>query len=91
MSIDPLAAYTDIQKYDHINAQYDLPKWLKTQGYKTVKAFLNHEHSKPAPAMFFTCVEAIKRILGLHHRSIITPYQLYRFLQKHNTTTIKGE
>ncbi len=89
ISIDPLSAYTDIQTHSHIDAKYDLPKWLKGQGYRAIFMFANHHHTRPAPAMFFTCVEAIKRILGIHHRGIFTPYQLYKFLQKQKT--IKGE
>ena len=35
---------------------------------------------KCAPLGFFTCVEFVKRILGIHKVSIVTPYQLYTFL-----------
>lgn len=35
---------------------------------------------KCAPLGLFTCVEFVKRILGIHKFSIITPYQLYTFL-----------
>lgn len=34
-----------------------------------------------APLGFFTCVEFVKRTLGLQSRSIITPYTLYKYLQ----------
>ncbi len=30
--------------------------------------------------MPFTCVEAAKRVLGLHDRRVVTPWQLYRRL-----------
>ncbi len=36
---------------------------------------------KCAPLGFFTCVEMVKRILGIHSASIITPYQLYKKLK----------
>ena len=35
---------------------------------------------KTAPFGVFTCVEAIKRAVGIHKFSIITPYQLYRYI-----------
>lgn len=33
---------------------------------------------KTAPLGFFTCVEFVKRVIGIHDRFIITPYQLYK-------------
>ena len=35
---------------------------------------------KPAPIGLFTCVETIKRLLGIHNFFILTPHQLYKFL-----------
>ncbi len=35
---------------------------------------------RPAPFAPFTCVEAVKRVLGMHDRSVLTPWQLYRRL-----------
>ena len=37
---------------------------------------------KCAQLGIFTCVEFVKRIMGIHRVSIITPYQLYKFLIK---------
>lgn len=36
---------------------------------------------KCAPLGFFTCVELVKRVLGIHSARIITPYQLYKKLK----------
>jgi len=98
ISIDPLSAYMEVQSYPHLGARYDLPQWLVGQGYHVVRADINTRHKKSAPAMVFTCVEAIKRILGIHRRFIVTPWQLYRFLEKqnkhqtkHQTQNVKGK
>lgn len=88
MSIDPLAPYTDVQIYHHIDSQYALPNWLKQQGYEVVKATIDKGHRKVSPLVFFSCVETIKRILGIHQRFIVTPWQLYRFLKKKNKSQI---
>ncbi len=32
----------------------------------------------------FTCVEVIKRILGIKNKFILTPYRLYKFLNENN-------
>lgn len=82
MSVDPLSPYTDIQIYHHIEAKFPLPDWLKARGYKVVQASVNKKHKKEAPWMVCTCVEVIKRILGIHNRFLITPWQLYRHLHK---------
>ncbi len=88
MSIDPLSPYMDIQIYHHIESEFCLPDWLKVRGYKVVKTQINKQHNKPAPWMFFTCVESIKRILGIHNRYILTPWQLYRHLINYNNSEI---
>ena len=81
MSIDPLAPYTNIQIYDHIKSDFDLPDWLRGQGYEVVSARLNKTHKRPAPLMFYSCVESVKRIWGLHAWHVITPWQLYKYLK----------
>ena len=92
MVIDPAASYTDIQIYHHIDVEFDFPDWLSGQGYKVVPATINKEHQRVAPCMFFTCVEAIKRVLGVHKRFILTPWQLYKFLkQEQQKEKLKGE
>lgn len=81
ISIDPISPYTDIQIYHHLDVRANLPRWLENNGNKVVPATIEKNHSKAAPWMPFTCVEAIKRILGIHKRFIITPWQLYQFLE----------
>ena len=39
---------------------------------------------KLAPIGPYSCVEAVKRILGLHKRLIFTPWQLYTYLNNQN-------
>lgn len=84
MSIDPMSPYTDIQIYHHIEWCFDLPEWLQSRGYKVLKTSINKNHKVPAPWMLCTCVEFIKRILGIHKRTIITPWQLYQYLKNNN-------
>lgn len=35
---------------------------------------------KTAPFGAFTCVEAVKRTLGIHKFFVVTPYQLYKYI-----------
>lgn len=85
LSLDPLSNHMEVQVYNHLSGEFDLPGWLKKRGYSVVKAPVNRSHKRAAPVMLFTCVEAVKRVLGLHKARILTPWQLYRYL----TTTPK--
>lgn len=80
MSVDPLSHITDISVHHHVPVDFDLPGWLAARGNKVVKAPLRRDMTRPAPFMIFTCVEAVKRVLGIHCRTVVTPWQLYRHL-----------
>jgi len=79
-SVDPLSHVTEISVHHHVPNDFDLPAWLASRGNRVVRAPLNRDVTKPAPFMLFTCVEAVKRVLGIHRRGIMTPWQLYRHL-----------
>lgn len=84
VSLDPLSNHTEISVHHHVPPEFDLPYWLENRGHRVVETFVER-HKSPAPFMLFTCVEAVKRVLGLHKRFIFTPWQLYRFLRgKHS-------
>lgn len=80
VTFDPMSHYTDVSVH-RVPPGFDLPRWLQGRGLTLIKAPLSRVR-KPAPWMFFTCVEAVKRLIGLHERKIVTPWQLYRHLQK---------
>ena len=54
----------------------------KFSGIKIVPVTLEAAPLKVAPIAPFTCVEFVKRVIGIHNRWIITPYRLYKFLNK---------
>jgi hypothetical protein len=76
-SLDPLSHHTEIVVHHHLPPTFDMPRWLESRGHRVVRTALTRGHTKPAPWMMFTCVEAVKRVLGLHRRFIVTPWQLY--------------
>jgi len=82
-SVDPMSSYMDVSIHN-MPAEFNLPLWLKDRGHEVIHAPISRE-AKQAPWMVFTCVEAVKRVLGLHKRWIITPWQLYNHLAKQNT------
>lgn len=78
-SLDPMSHCTEVSVHHHVPMSFDLPRWLAGRGYKIIRVKAARE-PKPAPWMVFTCVEAVKRVIGLRSRMIFTPWQLYRHL-----------
>lgn len=79
VSYDPMAHKTEILVH-HMPAFFNLPDWLEKRGHLVVEASLEDAPQRSAPIAFFSCVEAIKRALGIHKILIFTPWQLYRYL-----------
>ncbi len=84
ISIDPMANYMEVMVHDHLPDDFDFARWLEELGHSVVRAKLSRNIMTAAPVMLFTCVEACKRILGVHKFSILTPWQLSRFLAAQN-------
>ena len=82
VSVDPLSHYTQIEFHGHVHRDFDLPAWLRGQGLRVIETCVNEPPHKPAPWMPFTCVEAVKRFLGIQRRFIVTPRQLHHYLTK---------
>lgn len=80
VTIDPLSNYMDVSVQE-IPGEFNLPLWMKTRGHTIVPAPIEHA-ARQAPWMVLTCVEVVKRVLGLHKRWIITPWQLFQYLEK---------
>ncbi|MCL4679154.1 MAG: hypothetical protein KJ017_11255 [Alphaproteobacteria bacterium] len=78
IALDPLANRMDVSVHSAANG-FDMPRWLRSRGLTVIEA-RTENHARPAPLMPLTCVEAVKRILGLRARLIFTPWQLYRHL-----------
>jgi len=83
IAIDPLSNYMDVSVHD-LPRDFNLPLWMKNHGHIVMPATISR-HDKQAPWMPFSCVEAVKRVLGIHERFIFTPWQLYKYLRKSQT------
>jgi len=50
-------------------------------GYIVIETIVGEGKARIAPPLPFTCVETVKRVLGLQSWFVLTPYQLYRHLR----------
>ncbi|MBR5130408.1 MAG: hypothetical protein IKV03_04205 [Alphaproteobacteria bacterium] len=76
--IDTLSHFTDIIVLKNV----DIKKALTNQGYQLIRTTPVIPNVSRAVLMPFTCVETVKRFLGIKKRFILTPYQLFKFLSK---------
>lgn len=79
ITLDPLSTYTDVA-VQPVPARFDLAAWYRAAGRTVVPARIDRTRRRPAPWAPFTCVEVVKRALGIHDRWLLTPFQLYRHL-----------
>ena len=63
-----------------VPADFDLRAFYEERGMRCVTAALAPTPLRCAPPGPFTCVEAVKRALGLRAPLVWTPRQLYRHL-----------
>jgi|TARA_R110002126_G_scaffold13118_1_gene55951 hypothetical protein len=80
VSIDPMAHYTEVISHD-LPATYNVIQWIEQQNCLAVKVPLSAPEKRAQAPMFFTCVEAVKRIIGLRKFKVFTPWQLYKALR----------
>nr|WP_246423569.1 hypothetical protein [Roseospira goensis] len=77
--VNPLAHRTTVDVVPGA-AGADLAAWFRAQGHTVVETVARRPPRRPAPWAPMTCVEQVKRLLGLSARRICTPYGLYRAL-----------
>ncbi len=77
--VNPLAHRTEVSVLP-VAADFDVAGWYRGHGMIVVEARLEVPPRRPAPWRPFTCVEAVKRVLGIHAGYILTPWQLFRFI-----------
>ncbi|WP_245986332.1 hypothetical protein [Azospirillum thermophilum] len=70
--VDPLSPYTEVA-VPPLPPGYDLPGWYRGLGLTVVAAPVARPPARPAPWAPFTCVEAVKRVLGCRPPSCSPP------------------
>ncbi|MGB1547865.1 MAG: hypothetical protein ACPHIA_04970 [Alphaproteobacteria bacterium] len=86
---DPLVHRTEIAALD-LPSDFNLADWYQQHGLRVVATETLPAPVMPSPFAFwaylplrpFTCVEAVKRVLGIRAAGVFTPWQLYRYLHQ---------
>lgn len=81
ISFDPLAHRIDLD-VPEVPGDFDMTGWLRGQGFTVVPARVDRGAGPPSFLSPFSCVEAVKRVLGVRARRVVTPWGLYRYLTK---------
>ena len=79
LTVDPLLHRIEVRA-SGLPSHFDLAAEYRRMDLTVVEVIPSPVRVRCAPLGLFTCVEAVKRVLGLHARRIATPWQLYRFL-----------
>lgn len=85
--VDPLSHVTVVAHFP-IGQEFDLGAWYRQQGLTVVCVQKSSPERRVAPILPSSCVETVKRILGIHAATVWTPWQLYRYLNKSGTFSL---
>lgn len=89
--VNPLAHRTSVEIWTP-EPDLDLAGWLRAQdGLTVVETVVRHPAHRPSPLGLYSCVEAVKRVLGLQERWVLTPAQLHDFLARRGTKSLTPE
>lgn len=78
---DPMSSFTNLGVFSGPSID-DVADWYRQFGFTVVKTDVRRGQSQPAEWRPFTCVEAVKRVLGIRAPWVITPWQLYRHIRR---------
>lgn len=80
---DPLAHATEVRRVPSARVgetAQAVAAWFTARGYRALIVPARRVPRVPAPWAPLTCVEVVKRVLGIRARLAITPWGLYRRL-----------
>lgn len=78
LELNPYSNQLVIKFYDVEDSSDYILQLQKDQNLKICSIDITYAPLKCAPLNFFSCVEMVKRVLGIHSFFTITPYQLYK-------------
>lgn len=82
IKINPMSNQISIEFIKNTEFDDVIHNLKKDPSKKVCRVFIKAAPLKCAPIMAFTCVEFVKRVIGIHDIKTITPYQLYKKLKR---------
>ena len=76
--VDSLLHFTDVI----VVKEGDIRLFFKKRGYRIVEVDVNEPKKIRLRVMPYTCVEVVKRLVGVEKCCILTPYSLFLYLNK---------
>lgn len=70
---------------------FDLAGWYRAHGMVVVETAVAAAPRRALPWRPFTCVEMVKRVLGLRAPLVLTPWQLWRHLDQNRKKSVDAE
>ncbi|NQU57154.1 MAG: hypothetical protein HQ513_07955, partial [Rhodospirillales bacterium] len=78
---NPLSHYTEIETYQSLGIN-EIAQFYRRLGHVVVQTRVQKAPQQVVPMAPYTCVEAVKRVLGIQARAVVTPWHLYRRIEK---------
>lgn len=82
--IDPLSHYTAVAHVPFAK-EFDPKSWYRQHDMLVVEVQFVSPNRRVLPIRPYSCVECVKRVLGIRAGWVLTPWQLYRYLNKKRT------
>lgn len=79
--VDPMSHYTAVAHFP-LSQEFDLAAWYRQHGLTVVRIENRSPSKRVILLMPHSCVECVKRILGIRAAWVLTPWQLYRYVNK---------
>ncbi|CAA7617615.1 hypothetical protein [Magnetospirillum sp. UT-4] len=67
---------------------FDLAAWYRAHGLRVVETTAAEPPRRTAPWRPYSCVESVKRVLGIHAGAVLTPWQLFRHLEQNRKIVV---
>ena len=77
--VDPLAQQTELTRVRGVGLDH-VAGWCRRRGFRVVPCRVCRAPRRALGWRPFSCVEVVKRILGLQLPWVLTPFQLYRIM-----------
>lgn len=82
VGIDPLSHHIEIKSFPDWSPAADLARHLRGLGQCALTVPVLDPPRRLAPPLPFSCVETVKRLVGLHCWNVRTPWELFLELRK---------